>query len=119
MILVDTSVWVEHLRRRDTLLAARLEAGDVMCHPYVIGEIGLGSLRRRADVLELLASLPSAPVVGHDDVMLFVEQRGLSGRGIGWIDVHLAASAVVSGAKLWTTDRRLADVARSLRLAPE
>ncbi|HET9271772.1 MAG TPA: type II toxin-antitoxin system VapC family toxin [Vicinamibacterales bacterium] len=118
MILVDTSVWVNHLRRTGSPLAARLEAGDVLCHPYVIGEISLGLLKRRTEVIALLASLPSAPVVSHDDAMAFVDRRGLAGRGIGWIDVHLAASAVVSGARLWSDDRRLAEIARDLRIAP-
>ncbi len=118
MILVDTSIWVNHLRRHDAVLAAHLEAGDVLCHPYVIGEIGLGLLKQRHEVLELLAALPSALVVSHDEAMAFVEQRRLAGLGVGWFDVHLAASAVVSRAKLWTADRRLAAVARVLDLEP-
>ena len=118
MILVDTSIWVNHLRRHDEVLAAHLEAGEVLCHPYVIGEISLGVLKQRREVLELMAALPSAVVVSHDDVMAFVDQRRLAGRGIGWVDVHLAASAVVSRSKLWTADRRLAHVARILRLEP-
>jgi predicted nucleic acid-binding protein len=116
VILVDTSIWVNHLRRHDAVLAAHLEAGEVLCHPYVIGEIGLGLLKQRQTVLELLAALPSATVVSHEEAMTFVEQRSLTGRGIGWVDIHLAASAVVSRAKLWTADRRLAAVARVLRL---
>jgi predicted nucleic acid-binding protein len=116
MILVDTSIWVNHLRRHDPVLAAHLEAGEVLCHPYVIGEIGLGLLKQRQKVLELLSALPSATVVSHDEATTFVEQRSLAGRGIGWVDIHLAASAVVSRAKLWTADRGLAAVARVLRL---
>jgi len=118
VILVDTSIWVNHLRRHDAVLAAHLEAGNVLCHPYVIGELSLGMLKQRREVLELLAALPSALVVSHDEVMAFVEQRKLAGLGVGWIDVHLAASAVISRARLWTADRRLADVARALGLEP-
>jgi hypothetical protein len=118
VILVDTSIWANHLRRHDAVLAAHLDAGEVLCHPYVIGEIGLGVLKQRREVLELLAALPSALLVSHDDVMAFVERRGLAGLGVGWVDVHLAASAVVSRASLWTADRRLAEVARVLRLEP-
>ena len=118
MILVDTSIWVNHLRRHDAVLAAHLEAGEVLCHPYVIGEIGLGVLKRRQQVIELLVALPSATVVSHDEAMTFVDQRRLAGLGVGWVDIHLAASAVVSRARLWTADRRLADVARVLRLEP-
>ena len=90
----------------------------MLCHPYVIGEIGLGVLKQRQQVLELLAALPSALVVGHDEAMTFVDQRRLAGLGVGWVDIHLAASAVVSRARLWTADRRLANVARVLRLEP-
>jgi predicted nucleic acid-binding protein len=118
VILVDTSIWVNHLRRHDGVLAASLEAGEVLCHPYVIGEIGLGVLKQRREVLALLAALPSALVVSHDEALTFVEQRRLAGLGIGWVDIHLAASAVVSRAKLWTADPRLANVARALRLEP-
>jgi predicted nucleic acid-binding protein len=118
VILVDTSIWVNHLRRHDATLAAHLDAGEVLCHPYVIGEIGLGLLRQRHQVLELLAALPAAMMVSHDEAMTFVEQRRLAGLGVGWVDIHLAASAVVSRAKLWTADRRLAAVARVLRLEP-
>ena len=118
MILVDTSIWVNHLRRHDRVLAAHLAAGEVLCHPFVIGEIGLGLLKQRREVLALMAALPSALVISHDEVMAFVEQRRLAGLGVGWVDVHLAASAVVSRAKLWTADRRLAEVARVLRLEP-
>ena len=118
MILVDTSIWVNHLRRHGVVLAAHLEAGEVLCHPYVIGELSLGLLKQRRKVLELLAALPSALVVSHDEAIALVEHRRLAGLGIGWVDVHLAASAVVSRARLWTADRRLADVARVLRLEP-
>ena len=118
MILVDTSIWVNHLRRHDRVLATHLEAGEVLCHPFVIGEIGLGLLKQRREVLALMAALPSALVISHDEVTAFVEQRRLAGLGVGWVDVHLAASAVVSRAKLWTADRRLAEVARVLRLEP-
>ena len=118
MILVDTSIWVNHLRRHDAGLAARLEAGEVLCHPYVIGEIGLGMLKQRRKVLDLLRALPSASIASHDEAMAFVEQRQLAGSGVGWVDVHLAASAVLSRARLWTVDRRLADVARLLHLEP-
>ena len=116
MILVDTSIWVNHLRRHDAVLAAHLDAGEVLCHPYVIGEISLGVLRHRPQVLGLLAALPAAVVVSDEEAMTFVEQRRLAGLGVGWVDIHLAASAVVSRAKLWTADRRLAAVSRRLRL---
>ena len=117
MILVDTSVWVDHLRRRHSTLVTRLERGEVACHPFVIGEICLGSLRHRDEVLSLLSELPVAPVVRHEDAIALVDQRGLGGQGIGWVDVHLLASALVGRLGLWTLDRRLADVARALQVS--
>jgi hypothetical protein len=117
MILVDTSVWVDHLRRHSARLAALLETGQVACHPFVLGELTLGSLRNRAAVLELLAELPGAPVVSHDEAMALVEQHDLPGAGIGWVDVHLLAAALVGGLPIWTNDRRLDAAARRLGAA--
>ena len=114
MILVDTSVWVEHLRRGSARLAGLLEQGQVVCHPFVIGEIALGTLKNRTEILDLLAELPAAQVVSHAEAIALVEQRALSGRGIGWVDVHLVASALVERLPLWTFDRRLGAVARAL-----
>jgi len=96
-----------------------LERGEIVCHPFVIGEISLGSLRQRETVLSLLSELPVASVVPHDDVMALVERRGLAGKGIGWVDAHLIASALASGVSLWTLDRRLAAVSQALRLSGE
>jgi predicted nucleic acid-binding protein len=117
MTLVDSSVWVDHLRRSNARLVGLLDVGQVACHPFVIGEIALGSLKQRALVLGLLGELPATPVVSHDEVLTLVDRRRLSGRGIGWIDAHLLASAIVERASLWTLDRRLAAVARELGLA--
>jgi predicted nucleic acid-binding protein len=114
--LVDTSVWVEHFRRHNAKLAALLDRGEVVCHPFVVGELSLGSMRKRDEVLTLLSELSTAPVVAHEDALAFVERRELAGRGIGWVDVHLAASALVGRLTLWTLDRRLADVARAVRI---
>ena len=114
MILVDTSVWVEHLRRRSRKLADLLQQGQVGCHPFVIGEIALGTLKRRAEVLGLLAELPASRIVRHEDALALVEERALAGSGIGWLDAHLLASALVERWALWTLDRRLGDVARRL-----
>jgi predicted nucleic acid-binding protein len=114
VILADTSVWVEHLRQRDDRLADLLDREQVTCHPFVIGELALGSLKRRTEILALLARLPIAPVVRDDEVLTLVEQRRLFGTGLGWVDVHLLASAVVTRIPLSTRDRRLASVARAL-----
>ena len=118
MILVDTSVWVDHLRAGDPALAATLEAGQAMMHPFVLGELACGNLRNRQEALELLSKLPHAPTATDAEALTFIEQRALMGRGIGYIDVHLLASAALSGtALLWTRDRRLAIVAAELELA--
>jgi predicted nucleic acid-binding protein len=117
MILVDTSVWVDHLRRHTARLAALLDQGQVVCHPFVLGELALGSLRNRPVLLELLGELPVAPVVGHSEAMALVERHDLPGAGIGWVDVHLLAAALVEGLPIWTNDRRLDAVALRLGAA--
>lgn len=98
-------------------MATRLEAGEVVCHPFVIGELSVGSLKKRDQILGLLFELPMASVVPHEDVLSLVEQARLAGQGIGWVDVHLIASALLGRLRLWTIDRRLALVARALGLS--
>ena len=118
MILADTSVWVNHLRANDKALAALLDAGMVVAHPFVIGELALGSLRQREIVLKALADLPHASVATDAEVLHFIDQHGLSGRGIGYIDAHLLAAAqLTAGTELWTNDKRLNGVAVQLGLA--
>jgi len=118
-VLVDTSVWVDHLRRGDPALTAILNRVEVECHPFVIRELACGSFRRRSEVLSLLERLPDIPVVGHGEVLTFVERHSLMGHGVGWIDVHLLASAALAGIGLWTRDGHLARVARALHLYTE
>ena len=119
MILADTSVWVEHLRHGRRDLAALLELGQIGCHPAVIGEVALGSLRQRETILAALGELPRLASVQDDDALALIDARGLAGRGIGWVDVHLLGSALVGGWQLWTLDRRLAAVARELGFGGE
>jgi predicted nucleic acid-binding protein len=114
VILVDTSVWVDHFRSGSPRLAAFLTEGKVLTHPFVIGELACGNLRRRREVLATLESLPAAPVAAHREVLRLVEEKMLAGRGIGWIDMHLVAAALLAGATLWTRDGRLAAVAGEL-----
>ncbi len=114
MILVDTSVWVDHFRGTDSGLVELLGEGQVTCHLFVIGELACGNLRQRAEVLSLLGSLPRVPPLVSEDVVTFVEVHRLMGKGLGWIDVHLLASAFVSRERLWTRDRRLAEAAQRL-----
>jgi hypothetical protein len=115
VILVDTSVWIDHLRSGVADLGALLEAEQVLTHPLVIGELACGSLRKRTEILSLLARLPLAQIAGHDEVMALVTRR-LHGRGIGWLDAHLLASALLSDAALWTRDRPLGRMAARLHI---
>ncbi|MDX6379493.1 MAG: hypothetical protein QOI57_517 [Rubrobacteraceae bacterium] len=118
MILVDTSVWIDHLRSGEPALATALEGGRVLMHPFVLGELACGTLKNRSEVLRLLGDLPAAPTAADPEALGFIERRALMGRGIGYIDVHLLASAALAGVgRLWTRDRRLAAVAAELELA--
>lgn len=118
MILVDTSVWVDHLRTGDPRLAALLQANQVLTHPFVIGEIALGSLKQRHLVLRALANLPQAPVARADEVLLFIDRHSLAATGLSHVDVHLLASAqLAAGATILTRDMRLETTARRLGLA--
>ena len=117
MMLVDTSVWIDHLRHGDATLTAALEAGQVWMHSFVLGELACGNLRSRVEVLGLLQALPPMPVSTDKEVLFFIDQHELMGRGIGYVDVHLLASARLGGAQLWTRDKRLHTVAAELGLA--
>lgn len=114
MILVDTSVWVDHLRADDPALRGLLEARLVLAHPFVTGEIALGQLRQRATVLAALGNLSRAVVATEAEVMRLIEAAGLAGSGIGYLDAHLLAAARLSTARLFTRDRRLAAAAARL-----
>ena len=109
---MDTSIWVEHLRRGAPRLAARLEGGTVLGHPFVLGELACGNLRQRALVLQALGALPVAELASDDEVLRLVEDRRLHGRGLGWVDMHLLASALLSRVPLWTGDAALHTAAR-------
>lgn len=117
MILVDTSVWVDHLRFGEPLLAAAIEADEVATHPFVVGELACGNLRDRA-VLAFLADLPVVTLASDAEALAFVEAYSLMGRGIGYLDVHLLASTVLTdGTRLWTRDGRLERLACELEMA--
>ena len=119
MILVDTSVWIDHLRAADPALLELLNAGRVLAHPFVTGELACGNVQNRAAVLALMQDLPAAPVASDDEVLaLLIDRRSLAGRGIGYVDAHLLCAVVLAGtAELWSRDRRLADVAQGIGVA--
>ncbi len=112
MILVDTSVWVDHLRNGDARLADLLNNDQVLTHPFVIGELALGTLSNRSQILDLLAKLPFAPMAEHEEVMAVVAKHRLPGTGVGWIDAHLIASALLGNAKVLTNDKALQRASR-------
>ena len=117
MILVDTSVWILHLRTGGSGLESLLVEGATMCHPFVIGELACGRISNRTEILSLMGTLPSARVAGQEEVLHFIEYHQLMGRGIGFVDAHLLASAAITGVPLWTSDRKLRRVAKELGLA--
>ena len=115
MILVDTLVWTDHLRTGDPVLAGLLDRAAVLGHVFVRGELACGNLRRRDEILALLADLPQAAVATDDEVLELIGRHRLMGRGIGYVDAHLlAATLLTSGASLWTRDLRLAEVTKQL-----
>ena len=111
MILVDTSIWIDHLRSGSPALASLLQSDVVCTHDFVIGELACGNLRNRAEVLGLLQSLPRLSAATEDETLFFIEQQHLMGRGIGYIDAHLLAAAVIRDIPIWTKDKRLMAIA--------
>lgn len=117
MILADTSIWVDHLRSGDARLSSLLTAGQVLIHPFVIGELALGNLRQRDELLQLLGDLPQAITASDQETLAFIKRHTLSGLGIGYVDAHLLASARLNAVQLWTRDKRLHDASVRLGLA--
>lgn len=116
MVLVDTSIWVYHLSQGNIHLEKLLFDAEVMCHPFIIGELACGDLKNRVEIISLLHSLPMALTVGFDEFLLFIDQHKLMGTGIGFVDVHLLASAKLTGVPLWTADRKLKSATDELEL---
>ena len=118
MILADSSIWIDHLHKRNEALADLLERERILVHPFVIGEVALGHMRNRALVVHNLQQQPQAIIASDDEVLQVIEQGKLAGTGIGYVDAHLLASVrITSGSSLWTRDRRLNDVALRLGIA--
>lgn len=117
MVLVDTSVWIDHLRRGDAGLASLLETREVLCHPFIIGEIACGHLTSRKEILRRLGMLPSAAMVRHPEALEFIETRRLSGMGLGFIDMNLLAAASLGGNLIWSRDKALRKAADALKIS--
>jgi predicted nucleic acid-binding protein len=116
MVLVETSVWVAHLRDGNTELANLLNNGSVLCHPFIVGELACGNLKDRAVILSFLQLLPMSNEAEHDEVLSFIEKNRLMGKGMGYVDAHLMASAVLTNALIWTFDKKLSQVADDLHI---
>jgi predicted nucleic acid-binding protein len=116
MILVDTSIWIAHLRHGSRQLEKMLMDAEVMCHPFIIGELACGNLKNRNEIISLLQSLPMAPTIEIGEFLFFIDRNRLMGKGIGFVDVHILASAQLTGVRLWTADKRLKAAAVSLDL---
>ncbi len=107
MVLVDTSVWINHLRNSDHHLEKLLLNGEVVCHPHIIGELACGNIQNRQEIISLLQALPQASLVNFEEYLYFIGQNNLHGRGIGFVDIHLLASARLEQLLLWAADKRL------------
>lgn len=117
MILVDTSIWVDHLRKGNRCLEKLLMDAEVVCHPFITGELACGNIKNRSEFFSLLQALPVTPTIDLTEYLYFIEQNHLQGIGIGFVDVHLLASAKLSEIPLWTNDERLKNAASSLKIS--
>lgn len=116
MVLVDTSVWVSHLREGNSRLTTLLNDGEVMCYPFIIGELACGNLKKRTQILSLLQTLSMSIEAEHEEVLQFIDDKELMGKGPGYVDIHVIASAVLTGVPIWTLDKKLEQVANRLRI---
>ena len=119
MVLVDTSVWISYLRAGNSKFEQLLNDGEAACHPFIIGELACGNIKNRAEILSLLNALPKVNLLDNEEVLLFIERNNLMGKGLGLIDIHLLASALLSEAVLWTLDIKLKHEAHILGVAYE
>jgi len=116
VVLVDTSVWIDHFRKANATLASLLEQEEVVIHPFVLGELACGNLQNRTEIVALLHALPDVTKADDDEILLFIERHGLMGRSIGLVDVHILASSCIDACLLWTRDRRLETVAQQMHI---
>jgi predicted nucleic acid-binding protein len=117
MVLVDTSVWIAHFKKGNRRLVELLSNGEVACHPFIIGELACGRLKNRAEILSLMQALSTVPMAEHEEILRFIEAHDLTGMGIGLVDVHLLASALLTGIPLWTYDRKLKTTAKKFGIS--
>ncbi len=116
MVLVDTSIWIDHFRKSNPHLIELLNNGFVACHPLIIGELACGNLKQRNKIISLLKTLPKTKTVDNDEILYFIEERKLMGKGIGIVDMYLLTSTILTNVVLWTADKRLKSVADLLNV---
>ena len=116
MVLVDTSVWVDHFRGGNSQLVKLLNYGDVLCHHFIIGELACGNIKNRKQILSLLQALPEAIQASNQEILKFIEINNLSGKGLGYIDIHLLAATFLSNTTLWTLDKKLNEISLKLKV---
>jgi predicted nucleic acid-binding protein len=116
MVLVDTSVWISHLREGNAELSGLLNEAMVLCHPFILGELACGNLKNRSTILSYLELLPVSIYAEHEEVLSFIDDKRLMGKGLGYVDIHLLASALLTGVSLWTLDKKLMQAADRLNI---
>lgn len=116
MVLVDTSVWINHFNRNDIKLSDLLKEGKVVIHTFIIGELSCGKIKNRAEILTLLQNLPRTSILTLDEYLVFIESNKLMGKGLGFVDIHLLGSSALTGSKLFTYDKKFNEAAKSLSI---
>ena len=116
MVLVDTSVWIDHFRNGNDQLTGLLNNGEVFCHQFIIGEIACGNLKNRSEILNSLKMLPHSLNVHHEEIMLFIENNKIMGQGLGYIDIALLVSSILTSIPIWTLDKRLYKIVKKLNI---
>ncbi len=116
MVLVDTSIWIDHFRNSNDQLVELLNDGEVFCHPFILGELACGNIKNRKEIIAALKALPQSSLIEHDEIMIFIENNKIMGKGLGYIDVAILASSLVTDIPLWTFDQRLNAIAKKFKL---
>ncbi|MCF6270610.1 MAG: type II toxin-antitoxin system VapC family toxin [Melioribacteraceae bacterium] len=116
MILIDSSVWIDHFRNENKLLSLLLSNGAVVIHEFILGELAIGNFKNRKTILSLLDSIPKLSKLTHDEFLYFIENNSFFGKGVGFVDIHILGAAKLNGVKIWTLDKRLLELAISLNL---
>lgn len=116
MVLVDTSIWIDHLCNNNDQLFELLNDGKVFCHPFIIGELACGNIKNRNEIIAALQALPQSSIIEHDEIMIFIERNQIMGKGLGYIDIAILASSLVTTIPLWTFDQKLNTIAKKFKI---